>query len=225
MKARTIRVFLCYSSEENELAGEIKDNLEAHGLEVFLAHEDIEPTEEWQEVIIRKLKECDIFVPIVSKNFKNSRWTDQETGIAFAEEKMIIPISHDLVPYGFIGKFQALKLGEKIPESCDKIIGIIKTKNNKLKEMLTDCFVKSFVESTSYAESNKKALLLISYEPFTEDQVNELIRGFMSNNQIHGAYEARRAIRGLFEKYFKDINQELRNKFYEYEPLSRDPSS
>lgn len=213
MKARTIRVFLSYSSEENELAGEIKDNLEVHGLKVFLAHEDIEPTDEWQEVIIRKLKECDIFVPIVSKNFKNSRWTDQETGIAFAEEKMIIPISHDLVPYGFIGKFQALKLGENIPESCDKIIGIIKTKNIKLKEMLTDCFVKSFVESTSYAESNKKAQLLGSYEPLTKDQINEIIRGYVNNSQINEAYDAKRIVKRLFREYSEVINTELEENF------------
>jgi len=216
MTARTIRVFLSYSSEEKELAGEIKDNLEAPWLEVFLAHEDIEPTEEWQEVIIENLKNCDIFIPIVSKNFRKSRWTDQETGIAFAHEKMIIPISHDLVPYGFIGKFQALKLSKKIPESCDKIIEIIKMKDSKLKELLADCFVKSFVESTSFIESNEKAQLLESYEPLTKDQINKIIRGYVANSQINEAYGAKRVVKRLYREYSEVIDPELKEKFEEF---------
>ena len=139
-ESRTIRMFLSYSHKEKELAGEIKENLEAGGFEVFLAHEDIEPSSEWQEEIIRNLKNCDIFIPIVSENFKESEWTDQESGIAFAEEKMIIPINLNLVPYGFIGKFQALKVGRRISDSCTKIIEIIKTKNPALKEIITGPF-------------------------------------------------------------------------------------
>ena len=77
--------------------------MELSGLKAFLAHDDIEPTQEWEGVIIDNLKDCDVFIPLLSENFKESTWTDQETGIAVSEEKLIIPLKIDIDPYGFIG--------------------------------------------------------------------------------------------------------------------------
>ena len=48
---RPIRVFLSYSNIDRSLVGEIKEKLEFSGIESFLAHEDIEPSEEWKEEI------------------------------------------------------------------------------------------------------------------------------------------------------------------------------
>src|SRR3989344_3020 len=95
----SLRIFISYAHPEAEFASQIKKLLEQKGLEVFIAHNDIEPSLEWQEEIIRYLKRCDIFIPIVSTNFKNSNWTDQETGIAVCEGKHIIPIYTDKPPY------------------------------------------------------------------------------------------------------------------------------
>ncbi len=66
----TLRIFLSYSHIDRHLAGNIKTALENIWLSVFLAHEDIKPSLEWQETIYRELKECDIFIPIISENFK-----------------------------------------------------------------------------------------------------------------------------------------------------------
>ena len=200
-KLRTIRLFLSYSHKDRELAGEIKENLQDCGFEVFLAHEDIEPSSEWLEEIIRRLKDCDVFIPIISKNFKESNWTDQESGIAFAEEKMIIPLRLDLVPYGFIGKFQALKLSGSISDTCTKIIDIIKIKNKALKEIITDNFIKSFINSESFAEANRKAQLLSSHEPLTDEQINEIVRGFVTNSQVYGAFTSKRIVKKFYEEH------------------------
>jgi len=70
---KTIRVFLSYSTEDKGLAGFIKDSLEWYGLEVFIAHEDIEPSDEWQEAIIQNLESTDVFVPIITESFSLSK--------------------------------------------------------------------------------------------------------------------------------------------------------
>lgn len=178
-----------------------------------MAHEDIEPSTEWQEEIIHSLKGCDIFIPIVSENFKESNWTDQESGIALAEDKFIIPLNVNLVPYGFIGKYQALKLDRNISDSCDKIIEIID--NTPLNEKLTDSLIKRFIESWNFVAANENAQLLEKREPFTEDQINEIIRGFVINNQIRGGWTANRIVKKMFDKYSEVIKQELKEKFEE----------
>lgn len=210
---KTIHVFLSYSHIDREIAGEIKKQLEIHGFKVFLAHEDIEPNTEWEGEILRKLKECDLFIPIISKNFKESEWTDQETGIAIGAEKEIIPTQIDLAPYGFIGKIQALKLGDEIPSACDKIIDTIR--KSTLKEKFTDCLIESFIKSTTFAEANRKAKIFIKHEPFTDVQINNIIFGFLTNDQISGGFNAKRIIKKLFEKYNEFIEPELKEKFEE----------
>lgn len=212
-EASTIRVFLSYSHNDREVAGEIKNRLEAHGLEVFLAHEDIEPNVEWEEEIFRRLKECDLFIPIFSHNFKESKWTDQETGIALGDDKMIISTSIDLAPYGFLGRKQALNLGESIPDSCDTIVEIIK--DSALCHKLKDCLIESFVKSESFNAANERAKLLSGYKQFTARQIEKIVNGFLSNSQLSGAWTARRIFREMYPDYSELVRPEYKEKFEE----------
>ena len=47
-----LKVFLSYHSSDRALAGEIKLQLNLYGVDVFMAHEDIQPTEDWQTRIL-----------------------------------------------------------------------------------------------------------------------------------------------------------------------------
>jgi hypothetical protein len=64
-----LRVFLSYHSSDKSLAGEIKHHLNGYGLDAFLAHEDIQPTEKWQTRILAELKRTDVFLPLLTENF------------------------------------------------------------------------------------------------------------------------------------------------------------
>jgi hypothetical protein len=174
------KVFLSYSSIDKVIAGDIKRNLENYGLEVFLAHEDIEPSIEWEKEIFFRLKNCDIFIPIVSANFRNSKFTDQETGIAIGDGKLIVPVSIDMTPYGFISKLQALKCKDDIPSSCKKIISIL-IKSSLLND-LKNALIESFINSENFSEANEKGGGLRDYEPFNEFQINKLVYGFLKNS-------------------------------------------
>ncbi|MCH7691485.1 MAG: toll/interleukin-1 receptor domain-containing protein [candidate division Zixibacteria bacterium] len=124
-----INVFLSYSSRDRKLAGLIKRELEKSKISVFLAHEDIEPSEEWIVIIQENLDKCDAFLILLTENCKESNWTDQESGQVYSMGKLIIPIKVSLVPYGFIGKIQAVTLDEKaVGPACNKIIDIIEQK-------------------------------------------------------------------------------------------------
>lgn len=210
VRLHTIRVFLSYSSKDKNLVGELKEALESNGFEVFLAHEDIEPSKDWQEEIIRNLEECNIFIPIISKNFKASCWTDQESGIAFVGDKLIIPVNIGLVPYGFIGRYQALKFDGNISHACEKIVeAIIKFPRFELRYF----FIKRFVESGHFSEANSRAGKLKLYESFTDDQINEIIRGYVNNVEIRGGFESRPFVDSLVKKYADIIDPGLKEEY------------
>lgn len=131
-----ILIFLSYSHKDKQIMGKLKSLLEKIGYQVFLAHEDINPSKEWQKEIIKNLRKCDVFIPFLNQNFKESDWTDQETGFAFSNNKYIIPLIADYTPYGFINIFQGLKFDfENINLMASEIHKTILEKiwNNKLK--------------------------------------------------------------------------------------------
>ena len=210
-----IRVFLSYSSKDKEFAGQLKAELETRGFEAFLAHEDIKPTQEWEAEIFKNLKACDAFIPLLSENFAESDWCDQETGFAVSDGKLVIPLKIDIDPYGFIGKIQALKVGESIPECCDEIVGIIK--NTPLFDRLREVFIDSFVKSKDFDNANENSDSLESYEPFTADHINRIIRGFLDNYEISHGFRSARVVRRLFKKYEEVIEPDLKTKFNEFE--------
>jgi hypothetical protein len=127
-------VFLSYSSLDRSIAGMVKACLKQYGLDVFLAHEDITPSDVWVETIQENLNSCDVFIPIISQNFRESLWTDQEVGQAVQRfeaqgKPVIIPLKINMVPYGFIGKIQADTLDTDSPEkTCERIVSVIQEK-------------------------------------------------------------------------------------------------
>jgi hypothetical protein len=105
------RIFLSHKAEVKNEVVDLKSHLRVFGVSCFVAHEDIHPTMTWQDEIEYALLSMDGFVALMTADYHDSDWTDQEVGYAFARGVPIIAMRLGKDPYGFIGKFQAL--------SCD----------------------------------------------------------------------------------------------------------
>lgn len=55
-------VFISHSHEDKDLAIKIQKYLRFYALPAFVAHEDIEPNEEWTKAIINTAAECKVFI-------------------------------------------------------------------------------------------------------------------------------------------------------------------
>ena len=102
------RVFLSHKSEVKKETADLKDRLRLFGIACFVAHEDIHPTKAWQDEIENALASMDGFVALLTADFHDSDWTDQEVGFAIARGVPLIAVRLGKDPYGFIGKFQGL---------------------------------------------------------------------------------------------------------------------
>jgi len=212
---RKVRVFLCYSHKDKQLAGEIKRNLEKEALEIFLAHEDIEPSREWQDEIIKNLKSCDVFIPLLTRNFRESKWTDQETGAAVVQNKYILPLKVEITPYGFIEKYQAADCSsERVSKCCQSIVDLIR---RQFREDLISYLIRSFVASGSFYEANQTAKLLEKHKPFEPAQINEIIRGYLVNDQIRGGFVSGPFVIALFNENVNQIDPDLKRIFEEFQ--------
>ena len=198
----TLKIFVSYSHEQNVLAGKIKKCFEKYGFEVFLAHEDITASQKWRDSLIENLKTCAIFMPILTKNFKESDWTDQESGIAYYLDKVIIPLRiKKSLPYGFLEKYQGHPFDEeKLGESCFDVSKVI-VNHSIHKKTFVDILIDIFVKSSSYKQSIEMERLLVEVNEFTDPQLKKILNGVKTNPQINQAFSSDRFVQQLINKY------------------------
>jgi len=222
---KSIRIFISYSSEDKKTVGSLKDSLEKIGFEVFLAHEDIKSGSEWEKEIIRNLERCDIFIPFLSKNFESSEWTDQETGVAIANNMLIIPLQVDILPYGFIGKYQAQKLSKSFKGELDfdetaKEITKTIINDKRFGSDMKEFVISSLINSKHWHEANVRVTFLEYFEELTVEEVNRIVDGAINNLEIYGAFKAQSVLGEFIEKYKKIIPPDNYTKLKEL--LKRD---
>jgi hypothetical protein len=107
-KPGMLRLFLSHVSAEKARVSKLKSQLLKWAVDSFVAHEDIEPNQEWQKEIELALRSMDALVALLTPTFHESKWTDQEVGFALGNGTLVMPVRLGLDPYGFIGKQQGL---------------------------------------------------------------------------------------------------------------------
>ena len=189
----------------------MKEEIERFGCDVFVAHEDINPSQDWLEAIRKSLRECDAFIPLLTNSFASSDWTDQETGIATALDKTIVPIKIDHDPYGFIGKIQALKWDVNDEEdSFKKLVKVLMAK----KLLTVEGLILRFSSTYSFSDATLNSELLLEADTdFTKEQINAIMQHALNNGQIWGSFKAVPRLVSLFSAYSNAIDPPLMRKW------------
>lgn len=186
-----ITTFISYSSKEKVIGGKFKSYLENFcGYETFIAHDDIIGSTIWEEEIIKAIKNADFFIPLISKDFKESPFTDQETGIAVCLNKKIIPVKLDeLNPYGFIEKYQALPYKDNANKLALTVaqIGLIELKSSYHQKALNS-IVHAFCKSSSFEIANATIQILCKCNDLSSRQLRLIVKAVKNNSQIKNAY-------------------------------------
>ena len=66
-------VFVSYAREDSDAARGIAEALRSHGFEVWLDQDELRGGEVWDQKLRRQIKECALFVPVVSANTQERR--------------------------------------------------------------------------------------------------------------------------------------------------------
>lgn len=175
------RVFLSHKSEVKKEAAALKDGLRLFGISGFVAHEDIHPTKAWQDEIENALASMDAFVALMTDNFHDSNWTDQEVGYAVARGVPIIAVRLGKDPYGFIGKFQALS--SKWVAAVEDIVKIL-IKNDQM----LGAYILALRNCPNWDSGNALATALPSIEKLTVSQIDALVAAYNDTRELRGSF-------------------------------------
>lgn len=195
------RLFISHRSEDKVEVGALQKALSCCGISAFVAHVDITPSKEWLEQIELALRTCDGLLAYLTDQFHASQWTDQEIGFAIARGARVIPLEKGLLPYGFMGKYQALRPGKL--DTLHVAVEIMKLVSNDPRNgpSFADLIIEKLRTSPDYGTSSNCMTAVEALPVVKPDELTKLRTAFDSNNQFNGVTAMRGRVGRLFQKF------------------------
>ena len=184
-----LRLFLSHLSAHKVAMAHLKMSLLAYGVDAFVAHEDIEPTLEWQGEIEEALRSTHALTAILTDDFHSSYWTDHEVGVALGLERLVVPVRAPTVPYGFMGRLQALR-GDLADTAAiaSRLVDVFLSRP-ETAELMRASLALALERSMSYATS-KQIVAKLERISGVRDEVlaDRLEAGIGTNAQVDEAF-------------------------------------
>ena len=191
------RLFVSHTSSVKESAGALQKALRNYGISAFVAHEDIRPTAEWEQEILRALYSMDALVAIITPDFKDSAWTDQETGIAIGLQKMVVPIRRAADPHGFVAKYQGLQGRGKSVRDVANDLFLVLIANPRTRGQMARALVDLFLFSSSATEGRRWLALLTEFENVPSRELERLGENAYKSELVASHVSVRKALNDL----------------------------
>jgi TIR domain-containing protein len=182
--------FISYSAQEKIYGGAVKRVFEEFGIDSFLAHEDLEVSQEWRNRILEELARYQIFVLLLSKAFRESQWAPQEIGLIVGRpDVLVIPLSIDgQMPFGFISHLQGRKIASL--ETIDELL--IPPLGKAHPHAVIPGMIRRIERAGSYryAEYVMKPLVPL-FRELNAKELDALVEASIENGQVWSAEKCR----------------------------------
>jgi len=195
------RLFLSHLSSQREVAANLQDALLKYGISAFVAHNDIEPTDEWQTQIETALATCDSLIALLHDGFHSSNWTDQELGYAMGQGVPVFSVHFGQAPYGFIGRFQAFAGRNKSGAELAQEIFDGLRKHKQTQSLMSEVLVEQFEQSGSFAEAKTRMTYLEDLDKWEPSFTARIRAAATANSQINGSYGIPHRVERLARKW------------------------
>ncbi len=181
-----VSAFISYSHADREYGCQAKRVLAEVNIEAFLAHDDLDVSDEWRERILEELRRCDLFVALLSANFLSSEWAPQEAGFIISRpEVAIAPLSIDgTIPFGFLSHLQS----RRIPKEGITRELLVEPLARKFPRKILPGLIRIAGDAGSFRAAEALMRPLVPFFPiFTPEEAQALAEASVKNGQIWSA--------------------------------------
>lgn len=189
-KKNTFHLFLSHTHPHAGFAGTMRSYLAKYRIDAFVAHDTIAPSEEWRGTIETALLTCHSTAALMTADFRESMWCDQEVGYCLARSVLVLPVMLDATPHGFLGKYQAIKVKKGRPAMlvAQDVFRVLATHKNT-RERMAPAVVRRFAKSTSFDSARDGFSLLrrIPKAAWTKELVEETDKALAENPEVKNA--------------------------------------
>jgi len=196
-----LRLFITHLAARREFAAQLQEALLPCGISSFVAHNDIEPTQEWQTQIETALATCDALIALLHEKFHESKWTDQEIGFAMGRGVPACTVRFGETPYGFIGRFQAFNGNGKSAADLARELFDSFRKNKQTQRKMSGAVVTLFEKSWSFAAAKQNMRYLEDIEVWEPSFSARIRAAVQNNNQVSGSFGVPERVETLIKKW------------------------
>lgn len=196
----SLRVFISHIADDKKLAHGLKSGLQEYGIAAFVAHDDIEPMSQWEGEIRRALLRMDLLVALLTPNFSDSNWTDQEVGAAIGRCVPVVPVSFGKDPYGFMGKYQAISGANRTARQIAAAIFEFALGHEDLGELAVDTCIAELRHSGTFDRAKRLARRMEGITVLSQKQEGDLVDAYNTNDQAYEAWGVGRSIASLLKQ-------------------------
>jgi hypothetical protein len=178
------KLFLSHLASFKVTTSHLQQALKKYAISAFVAHEDIEPSKEWQIEIEAALHTMDAMAALLMPGFEKSNWCDQEVGVALGRDVLIIPVRKGMDPYGFIGKYQGIQAANRnVGEVAEEIFNTI-VKSPKTRPRMIRCITNTLSQSTEVNEAIEMLSVLKEQTGLPKESLESLRSEVEDNNVL-----------------------------------------
>jgi nucleoside 2-deoxyribosyltransferase len=196
-----MRLFITHLAKHKAFAARLQASLLNYGVSSFVAHNDIEPTSEWQNEIEAALATCDALVALLHTDFHASNWTDQEIGFAMGRGVPVASIRLGQTPYGFIGRFQAFNGHAKSEADLAHELFDSYRKNKQTEMKMAEGIMTMFENSASFASAKTKMGYLEELTVWPPPFSGRAQAAVEDNSQVSGSFGVPKRVERLVAKW------------------------
>lgn len=188
-KPNLIKLFISHRDTHKKQAHILADALETYGISSFVAHDSIEPNEDWQNEIEKALGSMDVLLAYITDDFFDSAWTNQEIGYALARKAPVISLrTEECDPIGFIRNRQAIVSPYNDTQQTALEIWRAISKRFEDNPILKNSTIKRFANARSFQQASSIFTILKSFSNYTAEDIEQITNAYNQNPQLNGCY-------------------------------------
>jgi TolB-like protein/cytochrome c-type biogenesis protein CcmH/NrfG len=194
-------VFLSYASQDAEAAKKICEALRAAGIEVWFDQSELRGGDAWDQKIRRQIKECALFVPIISANTQARpegyfrlewRLADQRTHLMGRNKAFLLPVCVDQIPEAGVDapdsflavQWMRLPGGETPPTAAERVRRLLAADGSVAPIPSTSPSTATRPPSAAPA-SEGKSVAVLAFANLSNDAENEFFSDGISEELIN----------------------------------------
>lgn len=200
--------FISYGSKDRDIVNPIKDILVANGIKTWVAPDDIPAGSNYSEVINDAIKNCTLFIIVLTKDSQESLWIQRELERAVTYDKPILPVQIDNFDLSDVYKFffsdkQILYLPSRVLRTNEthSLINAVKA----IAEVWDDQLINIHKERLLYAQVMElQHGDAIQFCDKLCDLLVLLVNEYHFQNDFEKKIDTLQRIKELYELYFKN---------------------
>lgn len=181
------RVFVSYSSVQQELATDLKNELRKYSISAFVAADNIHAGGDWRQWIEHALNTTNYVVALVTCDFNKSVWTNQEMGFAYARRIPTLSIKYGAVPGGFAEKFQTIDCTDQDASQIAFRIYNSLLHSHVFFGDTWNILVNSYAQNPNEIHANHIVHVLSQVKLFSPEQEQKLLSAINSSQQVYNS--------------------------------------